>query len=202
MHQTFFSKHNNTIYTYLYLNINPYNVDGVHWLLDARSLSPFIKNEFNLNIYFSDGASIAYDSVHQVYSEFPIIIIATLSTVFVIMMLSFKSISAPARLVLTIICTLAFCYGLAVLTYQYGFLSWLSYHAFGNYGAISWLPPVMSFTIIVGLALDYDVFLISRVLEYRELGYSPDGSILKGIYKTGYVITDAGIIMTVAVNIF
>ena len=58
----------------------------------------------------------------------------------------------------------------------------------------------MCFTIIIGLALDYDVFLISRILEYREAGYSSDGSILKGIYKTGYIITDAGIIMAVAVS--
>lgn len=200
MHQTFFSLQNNTVYTYFYLNTDPYSVDGVHWLTRARSLSNFIKTEFNLNIYYSDGGSIAYDSVHQVYGEFPIIIIATLSTVFVIMMICFKSISAPARLVVTIILTLAFCYGLAVLTYQYGVLSWFGYYAFGNYGSINWLPPIMCFTIIVGLALDYDVFLISRVLEYREIGYSPDASILKGMYKTGYIITDAGIIMAVAVN--
>ena len=58
----------------------------------------------------------------------------------------------------------------------------------------------MCFTIIVGLALDYDVFLIGRVLEYREAGYTSDGSIIKGIYKTGYIITDAGIIMDIAVS--
>ena len=34
------------------------------------------------------------------------------------------------------------------------------------------LPPVMAFSIIVGLGLDYDVFLVSRVLEFRLHGYT------------------------------
>jgi len=56
----------------------------------------------------------------------------------------------------------------------------------------------MTFSIIVGLGLDYDVFLISRVLEFREEAYTDNSSVLKGLYKTGGIITAAGIIMAVA----
>ena len=66
---------------------------------------------------------------------------------------------------------------------------------------ISWRavsPQVMCFSIIVGLGLDYDVFLISRIYEYRLNGYTDRAAALKGIYKTGYIITAAGIIMAVA----
>jgi len=56
----------------------------------------------------------------------------------------------------------------------------------------------MAFSIIVGLGLDYDVFLISRVLEFRLHGYTNKASIVKGLYKTGHIITAAGIIMAVA----
>ena len=56
----------------------------------------------------------------------------------------------------------------------------------------------MTFSIIVGLGLDYDVFLISRVLEFRLRGYTNKASIVKGLYKTGHIITAAGIIMAVA----
>ena len=65
-------------------------------------------------------------------------------------------------------------------------------------GFLCWLVPVMSFSILVGLSLDYDVFLISRIVEYRELGVSDEGSILFGLYKTGRIITAAGIIMAIA----
>jgi len=56
----------------------------------------------------------------------------------------------------------------------------------------------MSFSILVGLGLDYDVFLFSRVYEYRLAGFNNRASILKGVYKTGSVITGAGLIMAIA----
>ena len=56
----------------------------------------------------------------------------------------------------------------------------------------------MTFSIIVGLGLDYDVFLISRILEFRLNEFDDDGAVLKGLYKTGGIITAAGIIMAVA----
>jgi uncharacterized membrane protein YdfJ with MMPL/SSD domain len=58
-----------------------------------------------------------------------------------------------------------------------------------------WLTPVMSFSILVGLGLDYDIFLYSRIYEYRLEGYSDRAAIAHGVYKTGGIITAAGIIM-------
>lgn len=46
--------------------------------------------------------------------------------------------------------------------------------------------------------MDYDVFLFSRVTEFRMLGYSTDASIRNGYYHTGSIITGAGIVMAVA----
>mmetsp|Transcript_8327 Transcript_8327/g.8508 ORF Transcript_8327/g.8508 Transcript_8327/m.8508 type:complete len:119 (-) Transcript_8327:189-545(-) len=56
----------------------------------------------------------------------------------------------------------------------------------------------MAFSVILGLGLDYDVFLISRIFEYREKGYNDNSAVLIGLYKTGGIITAAGIIMTLA----
>ena len=56
----------------------------------------------------------------------------------------------------------------------------------------------MTFSIIVGLGLDYEVFIISRILEFREEGLVNNSAVLKGLYKTGGIITAAGIIMSVA----
>jgi len=50
----------------------------------------------------------------------------------------------------------------------------------------------------VGLSLDYDVFLISRVVEYRTEGRSDAESVLLGLAKTGRIITAAGLIMAIA----
>lgn len=46
-------------------------------------------------------------------------------------------------------------------------------------GAVAWLPIVICFSIIVGLGLDYDVFLVSRVLEERLDGYTDRASLVR-----------------------
>ena len=88
-----------------------------------------------------------------------------------------------------------------MLTYQRGAFDFVGVRALGrapNGGELCWLAPVMCFSIIIGLGLDYDVFLISRIYEFRLGGYVDHAAALKGIYKTGYIITAAGLIMTVA----
>ena len=56
----------------------------------------------------------------------------------------------------------------------------------------------MAFSILVGLGLDYDLFLSLRIAEFRRLGFSNTASIRKGVYKTGSIITGAGLIMAIA----
>ena len=89
---------------------------------------------------------------------------------------------------------------MTVMMYQDGILgSWHLRSLTAVDQELSWLVPVMSFSIMVGLALDYDIFLITRVSEFRFLkGYSHESSIAAGLDATGTVITSAGLIMAVS----
>ena len=50
----------------------------------------------------------------------------------------------------------------------------------------------MAFTVLVGLGLDYDVFLLSRIVEYRKKGLNTKNAIIEGLWRTGPIITSAG----------
>jgi RND superfamily putative drug exporter len=63
---------------------------------------------------------------------------------------------------------------------------------------IYWIIPIMSFSILVGLALDYDIFLMSRVVEFRHLGWSDAASVSLAVDKTAGIITSAGLIMAIS----
>ncbi len=56
----------------------------------------------------------------------------------------------------------------------------------------------MSFSILVGLALDYDIFLMSRVVEYRHHGWSDAAAVALAVDKTAGIITAAGLIMAIS----
>jgi len=114
----------------------------------------------------------------------------TAMVLFIIVGFIFQSVLVPLRQVFTIGLSICFVYGLSAFVFQDLNVK--------NAHAIYWMELVMTFSILVGLGLDYDVFLFSRVMEYRKLGYTNRASITKAIYRTGPIITAAGLIMAVA----
>lgn len=89
-------------------------------------------------------------------------------------------------------------YGLATLVYQYGILDFTTFYGFKSTDGLCWIPFVLAFAVLVGLGLDYHIFLLSRVVEFRKQGFSDRESVLLGLARTGRVITAAGIIMAIA----
>ena len=57
---------------------------------------------------------------------------------------------------------------------------------------------MLTFSLVVGLATDYDVFLSLRILEFRQLGLNDNDSVKLGLAYTSDTIRIAGIIMVVA----
>ena len=185
------------------LSVNPFSDEGVQWLQSARETIQRLsdgKALSSIKVYIEGSAAIEYDAVEAVYGAFPTVITITILVVFILMGTFFRSIVTPLRSVVSIAMTLCFVFGLCVLVYQHGILNWTHVPSWTSMGdEISWLVPVMAFSIIVGLALDYDVFLISRILEYRtDQGLDHESSIVAGLYSTGGIITAAGVIMAVA----
>ncbi|MCK9932859.1 MMPL family transporter [Frankia sp. Mgl5] len=58
----------------------------------------------------------------------------------------------------------------------------------------SWLPVLM-FTVLFGLSMDYEVFLLSRIREDYLTTGDPHGSVVRGLAATGRVISSAALIM-------
>ena len=197
------------------LSVSPFSKDGIAWLDQSRRVLAEYKQRNRLDgidVYIDGTAAIAHDAVTAVYGNFTRVISITVLVVMILMGLFFHSIVPPLRSIVSIVCTLSFSYGLAVLVYEDGVFDDVSTH-FRSIMALSattttisespaelcWLVPIMSFSIMIGLALDYDVFLISRIYEFRFLhSYQHDTSIVAGLDATGGIITAAGIIMAIS----
>ncbi len=179
-----------TLFTCI-LSENTFSDDAVAWLDQARRELQLIKDNGQLGNYTASligGASINFDAQEAVQESMNTMITITCFCVFVVIAFFFGSIVTPLRSVLSIAVTLLTVYGFVELVYQ----------TRADDHSISWLTIPMSFSIIVGLALDYDIFLINRVLEYRISGYDHKSSIIAGLCSTGNTITAAGIIMAVS----
>ncbi|PRC45812.1 hypothetical protein C6A85_93275, partial [Mycobacterium sp. ITM-2017-0098] len=58
--------------------------------------------------------------------------------------------------------------------------------------------PVLLFCIAFGLSMDYEVFLVSRIREFRLAGHANDEAVALGIAHTGRIITAAALIMSIS----
>ena len=99
-----------------------------------------------------------------------------------------SQVLVPLRLLLTVVVTIIFVVGLSV--WVYGTLI--------PVGGLYWIVPLSCGCLMIGLSLDYDVFLISEIYELRSAGYSTEAAILRAMGTESATITTAGLIMTVA----
>jgi RND superfamily putative drug exporter len=86
-------------------------------------------------------------------------------------------------------------YGLLVLVFQEGVGADL--FGFGQVERIDAWVPVFLFSVLFGLSMDYQVFLLSRIRErYTQTGSTTDG-IVHGVSSTARLITGAALIIVV-----
>jgi hypothetical protein len=128
---------------------------------------------------------------------FPIILAVTTMVIFTFIGVGFQSAFVPVRLSLTVVFPLATVYGLAVLVYQDGLLDWTGVRAVSKSqsGSFFWIIPILTLFISIGLVLDYDVFIVHRILEHRSAGYDVQASIIKAVWEVNSTIVVAGLIM-------
>jgi len=90
--------------------------------------------------------------------------------------------------------------GTGVFVFQDGALNWTGIPSMQSQGGLVWINPIACTFMLIGFALDYDIFLYSRIYADRKNGLFLDdeASIINAVAKTGPVITTAGVIMALA----
>lgn len=141
------------------------------------------------------------DALNFTFHRLPIVLFVALLLIFSLVSLRFRAAIVPLKLFATIAFPIAFMYGVAVLVFQRGVLDWVGWEALSSTGAdgLSWLLPLCTIFLLVGLALDYDIFLFARVYELRSSGkYSNEEAVVEAVSATGTTISAAGVIMACA----
>ncbi len=149
--------------------------------------------------YVGDSGVNIADAVAYVYDFFPALMGATAAVVFIIVGTAFRSIVTPLRTIATIAVMVVAVYGAACAVYAMGLIDGADSRLFtSDNGGLYWLIPVLCFSISVGLGLDYDIFLIERVLQERRAGWDDVSAVVRGVRRSGPIISWAGAIMAVA----
>jgi putative drug exporter of the RND superfamily len=125
----------------------------------------------------------------------PIVIAFVLALSFVLLTLAFRSIVVPLTAIAVNLLSVGAAYGLLVLVFQEGVGA--DFFGFGQVDRIEAWVPVFLFSVLFGLSMDYQVFLLSRIHErYRATGDTTD-AIIFGVGSTARLITGAALIIVV-----
>jgi len=113
----------------------------------------------------------------------------------------FRSLFAAVKAIALNLLSVAASFGALVLVFQDGHGSSLL-GVPGGTGSVFPLVPIVAFAIVFGLSMDYEVFLVARVLEARRSGLSEEDAIPEGLARTAGLITSAAAIMIVVFAAF
>ena len=143
--------------------------------------------------YVGGETAAGIDASSYLSARLPWIIGMVIALAFLLLAAVFRSLVIPVKAAVMNLLSIGAAYGVIVAVYQWGWLS----DVFGvsRTGPIDPWIPMMMFTIVFGLSMDYEVFLLSRMQEQWLRHGDNSRAVADGLAGTARVITAAAAIM-------
>ena len=133
------------------------------------------------------------DYFDSVIDPAPVVIAFVLLLTFVLLTIVFRSVVVAGLSVLLNLLSVGAAFGLLVLVFQHGVGAGLL--GFDQVDSIEAWVPLFLFSVLFGLSMDYQVFMLSRIKErYDESGDTTD-AVRFGVSSTARIITGAALII-------
>jgi len=140
-----------------------------------------------------------YDSV--VKERLPRVVLGVILGSLLALLIGLRSLFAAVKAILLNLLSVGASFGALVIVFQEGHGGKL-FGLDGPTGTVYPIVPILSFAIVFGLSMDYEVFLVARVLEERRRGLSERSAVIEGLARTAGLITSAAAIMIAVFTAF
>jgi len=153
-----------------------------------------------LAVYVGGNTAIFVDFARVLSSKLPLFIGLVVILSFLLLAIVFRSLLIPLVAAVMNLLSIGAAFGIVVMVFQWGWLGPIL--GIGAPGPIESFLPVMTFAILFGLSMDYEVFLISRVHEEWQKSGDNAGAVQRALAATGKTITAAALIMILVFGAF
>jgi putative drug exporter of the RND superfamily len=137
------------------------------------------------------------DFIDAVYGNFPLMIALIAFFTFILLARAFRSLLLPAKAVVLNVISVAAAWGVMVLIWQEGHGSQAIWGIDATGAIDSWIPLIV-FAFLFGLSMDYEVFILARMREEYDGTHETDEAVVRGIGRTGRLVTSAALILFLA----
>jgi RND superfamily putative drug exporter len=160
---------------------------------DLRDLAPELEAETGTDLAVTGQTAVAIDVSDRLADALLPFALVVVGLALLLLLLVFRSILVPIKAAIGFLLSVAASFGAVVAVFQWGWLNdLLGVPATGP--IISFLPVILM-AVLFGLAMDYEVFLVSRMREEYVHGAPPREAVVTGARHAARVVVAAALIM-------
>ncbi|MEU7469474.1 MMPL family transporter [Streptomyces sp. NPDC044984] len=162
--------------------------DAVHDIRDR------VADVEGADIALTGATALGIDVSEKLADALPVYLLLVVGLSVLLLMLVFRSVLVPLKAALGFLLTVGATFGITVAIFQEGHLAGLV--GVDTPGPLVSFLPILLIGILFGLAMDYEVFLVSRMREDFVHGADPQAAMVSGMGHNARVVTAAALIMT------
>ncbi|MGW1787149.1 MMPL family transporter [Streptomyces sp. NPDC002143] len=144
-------------------------------------------------LYIAGQTAAAIDVAGKLSGALPGFVAIIVILALILLTLAFRSLLVPLKAALGFLLSVAAALGTTVWVFQYGHLN--GPLAIPSAAPVTSFLPVLLIGVLFGLAMDYEVFLVSRMREHHENTLDPQQAVVHGVARSGRVVSAAALIM-------
>ncbi|WP_448060682.1 MMPL family transporter [Cellulomonas hominis] len=145
------------------------------------------------DVWVTGQAAGQIDFTQALVDRAPWVLAVVALATFVLLFLMTGSVLVPVKALLTNVVSLCASLGVLVWVFQDGHLT--GFLGFEPTGGIETYVVALVVAFAFGLAMDYEVFLLSRIKELYDAGHTNDEAVRLGLQRSGRIITSAAAIV-------
>ncbi|NEE01537.1 MMPL family transporter [Phytoactinopolyspora halotolerans] len=171
----------------------PSSADTEDLVHDIRDMSSEFESQAGASVLVTGPTAVIIDFNEKMADALAPYLAVVVGLSFLILILVFRSILVPLKAALGFLVTMAATFGATVAVFQWGWLA--DVIGLQQTGPIMSMLPIILIGLVFGLAMDYQVFLVTRMHEEHVHGMAATPSIVTGFQHGARVVAAAAIIM-------
>lgn len=164
--------------------------DVVHAIRDAGT---DIRSDTGARVLVTGATAMNIDFSEKMNDALLPYLALVVGLAFLLLMLVFRSVLVPLKAALGFLLSVVAALGAVVAVFQWGWLG--SLFGVEQTGPIMSMMPIFMVGMVFGLAMDYEVFLVTRMREAYVHGEKPGQAVVTGFKHGARVVTAAAVIM-------
>jgi RND superfamily putative drug exporter len=165
-------------------------VDLVHKIRDDAAAW---QSATGATVYVTGATAVSIDVSDQLSGALLPYLLVVVGLALLLLLVVFRSVLVPLKATAGFLLSLFATFGAVVAVFQWGWLSGLI--GLETTGPVLSFLPILLVGVLFGLAMDYEVFLVTRMREGHVHGADPDQAVIDGFRHSSRVVVAAAIIM-------